>query len=271
LEVAFVVCAVVTAIPLIGLVIFHRLINWEAREEDTSMVGLSYALCGAVYAVVLAFVAVQVYEAMDKADTIAAAEANSLSGLTFESAGLPADVAGKIRIDVDDYIGIVTNKEWPRQRSFTMDDSGFAEGWAKLREINIQLADFEPANPGQSTIKAQMMHGINELFTARQTRLLAAKQHLPDIVWQMLVIGLVPVIVYLYLFGPYSFGIHLAVTGFTMLSIGLVFTLIIALDFPFRGDLSVGDDAYIGVKEVGDRAFSPAHGESSTGERSEKN
>jgi hypothetical protein len=102
LEVAFVVCAVVTAIPLIGLVIFHRLINWEAREEDTSMVGLSYALCGAVYAVVLAFVAVQVYEAMDKADTIAAAEANSLSGLTFESAGLPADVAGKIRIDVDD-------------------------------------------------------------------------------------------------------------------------------------------------------------------------
>ena len=79
--------------------------------------------------------AVQVYEAMDKADTIAAAEANSLSGLTFESAGLPADVAGKIRIDVDDYIGIVTNKEWPRQRSFTMDDSGFAEGWAKLREI----------------------------------------------------------------------------------------------------------------------------------------
>ena len=50
-----------------------------------------------------------------------------------------------------------------------------------------------------------MMHGINELFTARQTRLLAAKQHLPDIVWQMLVIGLVPVIVYLYLFGPYSF------------------------------------------------------------------
>ena len=46
--------------------------------------------------------------------------------------------------------------------------------------------------------------------------------------------------------------------GLTMLSIGLVFTLIIALDYPFRGDLSVDDDAYLGVKEVSDRAFEPA-------------
>jgi len=47
----------------------------------------------------------------------------------------------------------------------------------------------------------------------------------------------------------------MAVTGLTMLSIGLVFTLIIALDYPFRGDLSVDNDAYLGVKEVSDRAF----------------
>jgi hypothetical protein len=47
----------------------------------------------------------------------------------------------------------------------------------------------------------------------------------------------------------------MAVTGLTMLSVGLVFTLIIALDYPFRGDLSVDDDAYLSVKEVSDRAF----------------
>jgi hypothetical protein len=50
----------------------------------------------------------------------------------------------------------------------------------------------------------------------------------------------------------------MAVTALTMLSIGLVFTLIIALDYPFRGDLSVDDDAYLEVKKVSDRAFEPA-------------
>jgi hypothetical protein len=103
-----------------------------------------------------------------------------------------------------------------------------------------------------------MEHNVNELFSARRARLLAANEHLPDAVWQMLVFGLVLVAVYIYLFGPHSFKMHIAVTGLTMLSIGLVFSLIIALDYPYRGAFSVDDDAYIGVKEVAHHAFEPA-------------
>jgi hypothetical protein len=40
---------------------------------------------------------------------------------------------------------------------------------------------------------------------------------------------------------------HLATTALTAMTIGLVFSLIIGLDYPFRGDLSVDDDAYVGV------------------------
>jgi ABC-type branched-subunit amino acid transport system permease subunit len=101
-----------------------------------------------------------------------------------------------------------------------------------------------------------MVRLINNLFSARRARLLAARAHLPDAVWQMLIFGLCLVAVYIYLFGPHSFRIHMAVTSLTMLSIGLVFTLIIALDYPFRGDLSVSDESYIGVKTVADHAFS---------------
>ena len=44
--VAAAICFVTAAIPLIGLYFFHKWIPWNVREEDTSMVGLSYALCG---------------------------------------------------------------------------------------------------------------------------------------------------------------------------------------------------------------------------------
>ena len=50
--VAVVVCFVTAAIPLIGLHFFHKIVPWNVREEDTSMVGLSYALCGGIFAVV---------------------------------------------------------------------------------------------------------------------------------------------------------------------------------------------------------------------------
>jgi len=254
-EVAAAICSAVVLLPLLGLFIFHRLVDWHAREKDTSMVGLSYALCGGIYAVVLAFVAVGAYEAMDKSTAIASEEANSLGGLAFDSAGLPGELAVRVRSDVDKYIDIVTKKEWPSQQAYRMEDRNYEEGWAQVRRISLDLANFEPATGGQSTVKAEMVRAMNDLFSARRARLLAANAHLPDAVWQMLILGLVLVIFYLYLFGPHSYKIHIAVTALTMLSIGLVFTLIIALDYPFRGELSVDDEAYLGVKEVSKRAF----------------
>ena len=256
-EVALAVCAAIILVSLIGLRIFHRWIPWHKREEDTSMVGLSYALCGGLYAVMLAFVAVGVFETMDRTSAVASEEANSLGSLTFDSPGLPAELGERVREDVDKYIEIVTKKEWPHQRAYQMATGNFEEGWAQVRKISLDVADFEPATQGQATVKAEMEGVVNELFASRRTRLLAANQHLPDAVWQMLVFGLVLVSVYVYLFGPHSYRIHMAVTTLTMLSIGFVFTLVIALDYPFRGDVSVDSEAFTGVQEVAEHIFHP--------------
>ncbi|MEI9974294.1 MAG: hypothetical protein WDO73_20935 [Ignavibacteriota bacterium] len=252
------VCLVLVIVALIGLRFFHGWVPWHKREEDTSMVGLSYALCGGLYAVMLAFVAVGVFETMDRTSAIASEEANALGSLTFDSPGLPGEVGVQVREDIDRYIEIVTKKEWPSQRAYQMDPHNFAEGWSQVRRINLDLADFEPATQGQATVKAEMEGVVNELFAARRTRLLAANQHLPNAVWQMLIFGLVLVIVYVYLFGPHSYRMHMAVTTLTMLSIGFVFTLVIALDYPFRGDVSVDSEAFTGVKEVAEHIFTAA-------------
>lgn len=260
-EVIIAVCSVVIGIALLGLIPFHRLVDWEAREHDTSMVGLSYALTGGIYAVVLAFVAVGTYEALDKSTAIASSEANSLSGLVYLSSGLPTDLAITVREDIAKYVDIVTEKEWKNQQDYHMDEANFTEGWAQLRRLSLDIASYEPATAGQATVKLEMEHSINALFSSRRARLLAASAHLPDAVWQMLIVGLVFITFYVYLFGPHSFGIHMACTGLTMLSIGLVFSLIIGLDYPFRGELGVDDDAFVAVKESIEHGFAHAEGE----------
>ncbi len=255
LVVGLTVCFFTVVLPLLGLWPFHKLVDWNVREEDTSMVGLSYALCGGIFAVVLAFVAVGVYEAMDKTTATAAAEANSLSNLAFDTAGMPAEEGEKVRSDINTYIDTVTQKEWPAQQAYHMEDSNFEQGWNQVRTINSDIASWEPATPGQTAINGDMVRLVNDLFAARRRRLLAAQAHLPAAVWQMLIFGLILVAVFIYLYGPHSFGIHVAVTSLTMLSIGLVFTLIIALDYPFRGALSVDDEAFVGVKQVAHETF----------------
>ena len=260
------VCFFTVVVPLLGLWPFHKVVDWNVREEDTSMVGLSYALCGGIFAVVLAFVAVGVYEAMDKTTETAAAEANSLSNLAFDTAGMPADVGAKVRADISTYIDTVTRKEWPDQQAYHMEERNFNQGWDEVRAINGDIAAWEPKTPGQNVINGDMVHLANNLFAARRSRLLAAQAHLPDAVWQMLIFGLLLVAAFIYLYGPHSFGIHVAVTSLTMLSIGLVFTLIIALDYPFRGALSVDDEAFIGVQQVARETFEHAEEPAGAGE-----
>jgi hypothetical protein len=115
-------------------------------------------------------------------------------------------------------------------------------------QLSTRLASFEPATLGQNVNKAEMLHAVSDLIKARRSRILAAGDHLPDIVWQILLIAGGIAVVYTYLFGAHSLAIHLSITGLIAATIALVFVLIIAPDYPFRGDVSVGDDAFLGVQ-----------------------
>lgn len=248
--VGLVVVCVWTGLSLLGLWIFNRIVNAETREKDTETVGLTYAIVAVVYAVLIAFIVVDVYETFSRADEVATAEANQISNVMFATAGLPTSVGKSVRNDLDQYLDLVIKTEWPDQQKGNLDESVFAPGWDALGRLSTTVAVFEPANLGQNANKAEILHSINNLVKARRTRILAAGEHLPDIVWQILIIAGAVAVVYTYLFGAHNFRIHLAITGLVATTIALAFVLIIALDYPFRGDVSVSDEAFSSVQSA---------------------
>ncbi|MGO9697846.1 MAG: DUF4239 domain-containing protein [Xanthobacteraceae bacterium] len=246
--VGLVVIVVWTGASLVGLCIFHRLVDVHVREKDTETVGLTYAIVAVVFAVLIAVIMVDVWETFAKADEIAAAEANKLSSLMLDTAGLPASEAEKVRVDVDKYIDVVVKTEWPSQKEGELGEEVFEPGWAALGRLSTLLAVFDPTTIGQNATKAEMLRVVNELIKARRMRILAAGAHLPNVVWGILILGGAVAVFYTYLFGAHSFWIHLAITGLISSTIALVFVLLIALDYPFRGDVSVSDEAFVNVK-----------------------
>ena len=82
-----------TGVSLLGLYIFNRLVDVHVRHKDTETVGLTYAIVAVVYAVLMALIVVDVFETFAKGDSIATAEANKLSNLMLDSAGLPPAMA----------------------------------------------------------------------------------------------------------------------------------------------------------------------------------
>jgi hypothetical protein len=260
-EVGLVVIGIWTGLALLGLWIFQHLVDVKTRQKDTDTVGLTFAIVAVVYAVLIAFIVVDVFETSAKGEQIATAEANKLSNLMLDSAGLPAQVAEGVRKDLDEYIDIVVKSEWPSQRAGKLNDAVFEPGWTVLAHLSARLAVFEPLTMGQNVNKGEMLHTVNELIKARRSRILAAGEHLPLVVWQILLLAGAVAVGYTYLFGAHSFGIHVAITGLISATIALVFVLIIALDYPFRGEVSVGDEAFVSVKATAAGALEPAAAE----------
>ena len=247
---AIVVIGVWTGASLLGLVIFNKFSSAEHRHKDTETVGLTYAIVAVVYAVLIGFIVVNVFESYAKGDEIATTEANRLSALKLDSVGLSEEESKLIRSSVNKYIDIVVQKEWPAQQAGDLGEEVFQPGWTQLSVLSMQLASYEPTTAGQGVTKTAMLAVMDEAVEARRNRVEAAGDHVPGVIWAILLLAGAIAVGYTYLFGAHSFKIHLAITGLIAATISLVFVLIITLDYPFRGDVSVSDEAFVSVKNT---------------------
>ena len=257
--VGVVVIGVWTGLSLLGLWIFNKFSDPHSRHKDTETVGLTYAIVAVVYAVLIGFIVVNVFESSAKGEEIATTEANQLNNLKLDSVGLSVAECTLICAAVDKYTDQVIKVEWPSQQAGKLEESVFEPGWEQLGQLSTQLAAYEPTTAGQGVTKSEMLHVMDTLVQARRNRVTAAGEHVPDVIWQILLLAGAVAVGYTYLFGAHSFKIHLAITGLIAATISLVFVLIIALDYPFRGEVAVGDEAFVGVRAMAAVAPGPGH------------
>jgi hypothetical protein len=245
-------------VSILGLVGFNAVVSAEKREKDNETVGLTYAIVAVILAVLVAVITIDVWDTASKAHEITVGEANQLSSLVMQSAALQPATAQAVRADVDQYVDLVDKREWPSQAAGKVGEEVYAPGWAVVGDLTAKLAAYEPSGLGDAATKAELLRVADALIKARHDRILAASEHTPDDVWLMLIIAGAVSIIYTYLFGARSLRIHMAVTGLIAASIALVFVLLIELDYPFRGELRVSDEAFVSVKATAPAPAAPA-------------
>jgi hypothetical protein len=113
-----------------------------------------------------------------------------------------------------------------------------------LRHTFNVVAQFEPTSRGDTIMMQEMLHQLNELYKASQARFEAAAGHIPSLVWW--VIGFLGLLIvgFTALLGMRSLWMHFVMlAGFTT-AIVVVVALIVQLDFPFRGEISVSAEPF---------------------------
>jgi uncharacterized protein YacL len=154
---------------------------------------------------------------------------------------LPDAKGQEIRDALAKYVSVVVDVEWPIQRTGKTPD----QGWKPLREIATAIATIHPQNSGEAVIEAEMLKSWNLLYIARSARLSAVQGHIPGVIWAIVFFGAAITTGYTYFFGYEHFGMHLAMTATLAATLGLIIVMIIALDWPFRGEISVSPAPFI--------------------------
>jgi hypothetical protein len=223
----------------------------DVRRTHNDLAGFSVAIISVVYAVLLAFIAVATWESFAEAGNIVEEEAGYVGNLYRDTKGFPDATGEQMRVALREYVDTVVAKEWPQQQRGIVP----GDAWRPLYRLHKYLVTFQPTTRGEEVVQAEFLRTLNDLYRARETRLTAASGHVPVVIWWIIFISGALTTGFTYLFGFRDFRMHLAMSGSVAASLSLVVVLIVALDWPFRGEVSVSPDAYIEVQQGWDTDF----------------
>jgi hypothetical protein len=243
-EMASTVVALSVLASWVGLYLFGRVVHVSVRSQHNDVAGFVIAIIGVIYAVLLAFIAVAAWASFDSANRVVQQEANLVGNLFRDSIAIEEPARTEMRRDLQDYIDLVINREWPAQQAGKVEVSA----WVSVEKLHATIASIDAKTLSQSVVEAEILRTLNDLYSARRSRLLAAQDGIPETIWWILGLGGAITVAFTYFFGMHSIRMHYAMTGILAASMALVMVLIISLDWPFRGTVSVSPEAFAAVQ-----------------------
>ena len=241
----FLICLSV-ALAVGVLILVQRSVPIATRRQHNDVAGFIYAVLGVVYAVLLGLMVVAVWEEWDQAASTADDEASSLAEIFWLTDRMPESDGHHIQVLARSYARIVVDEEWPLMEQ----EKSSPQAWDLLDDLRVSLQTFHPTTPEEQVVYEQGFERMSHLADARRDRLLEANQGLPAILWVVLVTGGIVVVSFTYLFGLDSTMIHLLMVASLALVISLVLFTVAALNFPFKGDITIHPEA---MEQVLDR------------------
>jgi uncharacterized membrane protein len=247
LPTAFAGITVVGGFLLVALVIGYvvtRTTSNEIRAAHNDRAGFILAVIGVVYAVLLAFVAIGVWERFQQAEARTYEEAGSLATV-YRDAGSFKE-ARALRTTLQAYVASVIGDEWPRM---SRGDRSKVSN-ALLEELDRDVRALPVTSASRADIQQQMLAAMDTALMDREARLTMDANGINGIMWFVLVVGAFITVAFTYLFGFDQTLMQVLMIGALSFLIGLVLFLILALDYPFRGSIYVEPEAFRALAET---------------------
>lgn len=232
-----------------GILLARRWFGVEVLKLNNEVAGFIYGVIGVLYAVLLGFTAIIVWERFDNAQAGVDQEANALADLYRNAQAFPDDVRRELETHLRAYATLVAEKEWAAMA----EQRPSPETWAVYNRLWRAYHLFQPQTDHEKIWYAQSLTKMNQLGDQRRLRLLSSRSNgVPDVMWLVLLGAGVITIGFSFLFGTRSAKAQVLMTSGLAMTIALVLFSIMALEQPFAGITRVEPDSFHQVANIFD-------------------
>ena len=162
------------------------------------MAGYLFSAVGVLYAVLLGFVVVVVWEKYDATIANVQDEVDAAGDLYHVVDGFPDTLRTRIRTDLTKYAQTVIRVEWPAMAS---NQDGPETGSKLIEDAAYTVNTFSPHDQRGYNAQQAAIGNEQRLFDARRQRLVRAQPAVPGVLWFALVAGALAMVAFCYIFG----------------------------------------------------------------------
>ncbi|HMF23948.1 MAG TPA: DUF4239 domain-containing protein [Pseudolabrys sp.] len=250
------VAAIILLVPttiyaVLGPAIVRRYVPLESLRINNEVAGFKFATVGVIYAVLLAFAIIIVWERFNQADSDVANEASAAATVFRLTAGLDTPHAAAVRKAATGYLQESVSKDWP-----AMDHGESSqEVTVALSSVYQAVLRFHTSELFEGIVVAEILRNVDRISDMRRQRLVAATGIVPGIIWAVLFTGAFLTISFTFFFGTANVHAQCIMSGALAFLIFLGLLTIVAIDHPFAGAVKVRPEALIAViRDFGERA-----------------
>jgi hypothetical protein len=222
-----------------GFTLVHRYVPSHVREEQNDVAGFIYAVLGVMYAILLAYVTIVVWQQFDDTSSLVDQEATDLANIYHGVDQFPDPGKSRVHEIVRNYVETTINDEWPLLAS----GQTSPQSNELAHDLQMALTELPISTEADQVLADHALTAYHDFSTSRRLRIFQAGVGVHPLLWVMLIGGAIITIGFTYLFGVSNARAHAAmIAALTLVIAGTLF-MIEVTNYPFSGDVHVTPDA----------------------------
>lgn len=221
-----------------GLAWVRSRVGLASLVDNNEVAGFKFAVVGVIYAVLLAFAVIVVWERFSEAEVAVVREAGAAATVYRLAAGPEPEMAA-VRSELSRYLQVAIEKDWPKMAV----ESESRETTLALNELYSRVLVLESTVKRPPALLIELLTQLDVLTDARRTRLHLGIGIMPSVLWMALLVGGVLTVCFTFFFGATNLRAQILMTCILTVIVFMGLFVIVSIDHPFTGPVHVDSGA----------------------------